>query len=67
MDEETRELRHKLANVEQEKRLLEKMTVQAADQIDELAEADCSKPAIDKAKAKAEQLRNVAKMSSEGR
>ncbi len=67
MDEETRKLRHKLANVEQEKRLLEKMTVQAADQIDELAEADCSEPAIARAKAKADQLRTIAKLSSEGR
>ncbi len=59
MDEEKRDLRHKLKNAEQEKLALRKLAARAADQIDELAEADCSEPAIEKAKAEAERLRKV--------
>lgn len=65
MDDEEQSLRHKLKNAEQEKLALKGLIERAADEIDDLAEADCSKEAIDSAKAQAKRLRNVSSSSSE--
>ena len=61
MDEEKRSLRHKLKNAEQENIVLKKMVKLAVDEIEELAEADCSEDAIESARAQAERLRKVSK------
>ena len=42
MDQEKRELRHQLKNAEQEKLALKGLVKRAADELDDLAEADCS-------------------------
>ena len=59
MDEEKRALRHELKNAEQEKLALKGLVERAADEIDDLAEADCTDDAIQNAKAQAERLRKV--------
>ena len=59
MDEEKRALRHQLKNAEQEKLALKGLVERAADEIDDLAEADCTDDAIQIAKAQAERLRKV--------
>ena len=59
MDEEKRALRHQLKNAEQEKLALKGLVERAADEIDDLAEADCTDDAIQNAKAQAERLRKV--------
>lgn len=65
MERDEREIRHDLENAEQEKLALQKLAIRAADQIDDLAEADCSEPAIAKAKTQADRLRKaVEEMSS---
>jgi hypothetical protein len=64
MDEEKRALRHKLQNAEQEKRALKSLVRRAADEIDDLAEADCSDAAIESAKIQAERLRKVGNSES---
>jgi hypothetical protein len=64
MDEEKRALRHKLKNAEQEKIVLKKMVERAADEIEELADAECSKDAVDSAKLQAERLRKVSAAGS---
>ena len=64
MAEETRALHHKLQNAEQEKLALKSLVERAADEIDHLAEADCSKEAIENAREQARRLRKVAKTDS---
>ena len=59
MDEEKRALRHQLKNAEQEKLALKGLVERAADEIDDLAEAECTDDAIQNAKAQAERLRKV--------
>ena len=59
MDDEKRALRHQLKNAEQEKLALKGLVERAADEIDDLAEADCTDDAIQNAKAQAERLRKV--------
>ena len=59
MDEEKRALRHQLKNAEQEKLALKGLVERAADEIDNLAEAECTDDAIQNAKAQAERLRKV--------
>ena len=59
MDEEKRALRHQLKNAEQDKLALKGLVERAADEIDDLAEADCTDDAIQNAKAQAERLRKV--------
>ena len=59
MDEEKRALRHQLKNAEQEKLALKGLVERAADEIDDLAEADCTDDAIQNAKAQAERFRKV--------
>ena len=59
MDEEKRALRHQLKNAEQEKLALKGLVERAANEIDDLAEADCTDDAIQNAKAQAERLRKV--------
>ena len=60
MDEEKkRALRHQLKNAEQEKLALKGLVERAADEIDDLAEAECTDDAIQNAKAEAERLRKV--------
>ncbi|MEE2795579.1 MAG: hypothetical protein VX512_12165 [Pseudomonadota bacterium] len=59
MDEEKRALRHQLKNAEQEKLELKGLVERAANEIDDLAEADCTDDAIQNAKAQAERLRKV--------
>lgn len=59
MDEEKRALRHQLKNAEQEKLALKGLVERAADEIDDLADADCTDDAIQNAKAQAERLRKV--------
>lgn len=60
MDRDDRKVLHDLENAEQEKRALQKLAIRAADQIDDLAEADCSESAIAKAKVQADRLRKAA-------
>lgn len=64
MDDEKRTLRHKLQNAEQQKLALKGLVKRAADEIDDLADADCSRPAIKSAKAHAERLRKIGKSDS---
>ena len=59
MDDEKRALRHQLKNAEQEKLALKGLVERAANEIDDLAEADCTDDAIQNAKAQAERLRKV--------
>ena len=59
MDEEKRALRHQLKNAEQEKLALKGLVERAADEIDDLVEAECTDDAIQNAKAQAERLRKV--------
>ncbi|MXO63954.1 hypothetical protein [Qipengyuania oceanensis] len=65
MDDEKRTLQHKLQNAEQEKRALKSLLDKAADEIDDLAEADCSQSAIERAKTQAERLRKIGNPNSE--
>lgn len=60
MEDEERSLRHKLKKVEQEKRALKGLIERAADEIEQLAEADCSEEAISSAKAQATCLRGAS-------
>lgn len=60
MDTENRKLSHKLKNVEQEKLVLRKAVRDAADELDELADADCDDEAIEKAGKQASRLRRIA-------
>lgn len=48
-----------MKNAEQEKLALKGLVKRAADELDDLAEADCSEEAIDNAKAQAERFRKV--------
>ena len=65
MDEEKRVLRHQLKNAKQEMLALKGLVKRAADQIDDLAEADCTDDAIENAKAQAERLRKVTSSDSD--
>ena len=65
MDEEKRALRHQLKNAEQDKLALKGLVERAADEIDDLAEADCTDDAIQNAKAQAERLRKVTSSDSD--
>lgn len=60
MEDEEQSLRHKLKNARQEKLALKGLIERAADEIDSLAEADCSEEAISSAKAQAKRLRRVS-------
>lgn len=66
MDEEEHTLRHELKNAEQEKLALKSLVKRAADEIENLAEADCSEPAIEKAKFEAERMRKAASVDKAG-
>ena len=59
MDDEKRALRHQLKNAEQEKLALKGLVERAADEIDNLAEAECTDDAIQNAKAQAGRLKKV--------
>ena len=63
-DEETENaaLRHKLGNVRQEKAALQHLLVQAADELEEIVEADCQDEAKDEALATAAKLRRAASL-----
>ena len=65
MDEEKRALRHQLKNAEQEKLALKGLVERAADEIDNLAEAECTDDAIQNAKAQAERLRKVTSSNTD--
>ena len=65
MEQEKRELRHELVNAEQENLALKGMLKRAADEIDDLAEAECSDAAVERAKSQAERLRKASKTRSE--
>lgn len=60
MEYEEQALRHKLKNAEQEKLALKGLIERAADEIEVLAEADCSEEAIGSAKAQAKRLRRAS-------
>lgn len=57
--DENQALRHKLKNSEQEKLALKSLSMRAADEIDKLAETNCSQEAVLEAKAHADRLRRV--------
>ena len=59
MDDETHQLKHQLANAEQKNRALESLVEKAANQIDALAEADCSDEAVEVAHLQAQRLRKA--------
>ena len=65
MDEEKRALRHQLKNAEQEKLALKGLVERAANEIDNLAEAECTDDAIQNAKAQAERLRKVTSSNTD--
>jgi hypothetical protein len=52
-------LRRQLANVERKTRALEGLVQRAANQIDALAEADCSEEAVETAHLQAQRLRQA--------
>lgn len=60
MTDDTRDLRHELRNAEQDKLALKKMLNRAADEIDDLADADCSPASIEHARSQAKRLRKVS-------
>ena len=62
MDEEKRALRHNLKNAEQEKLALKEMLERGADEIDDLADADCSEDAIQNAKEHADRIRKIGSL-----
>ncbi|MXP25638.1 hypothetical protein GRI39_06230 [Altererythrobacter indicus] len=59
-EKKERELRHELANAEQEKNALQGMLKRAADELDKLAEADCDDEAIEKAETAAKRFRRAS-------
>ena len=59
-ENEKRELRHDLANAQQEKSALQGMLKRAADELDQLAEADCDEDAIEKAETAAKRFRRAS-------
>lgn len=61
MEDEEQSLRHKLKNAEQEMLALKGLIDRAADQIDDLAGADCSEECIRSAKVLAKRLRRAIK------
>jgi hypothetical protein len=61
-DGEKAELRHKLANAEQQKRALKGMLDKAADELEEIVEADCEDEAKEEALATAAKLRRAASL-----
>jgi hypothetical protein len=61
MEEDKRELEHKLANAEQQKLALATVVERAADQIDALADANCSEDAMMKARIQADRLRRMGR------
>lgn len=56
------ELRHALANSQQEKLALQNVLVRAADQIDQLIESDCQDMEKGKASRTAERLRKISEV-----
>ncbi|EDL48515.1 hypothetical protein [Erythrobacter sp. SD-21] len=66
MDYEKRELDHELKNAEQQKLALKGLVKRAADEIDDLADANCSEEAVESAKAQAKRLREATKSISSG-
>ena len=61
-DSENASLRHKLGNVEQEKAALQHLLDQAADELEEIVEADCQDEAKEEALATAAKLRRAASL-----
>jgi hypothetical protein len=61
-DPEKARLKHKLGNVEQEKRALQQLLEKAADEIEEVVEADCEDGAKSDALAAASKLRRAASL-----
>jgi uncharacterized protein YlxW (UPF0749 family) len=59
MDDDCHKLKHELANAEQKNFALEKLVEKAANQIDALAEADCSDEAVEVAQLQAQRLRKA--------
>jgi len=59
MDDDRHKLKHQLANAEQKNRALETLVEKAANQIDALAEADCSDEAVELARLPAQGLRKA--------
>jgi hypothetical protein len=57
-----RDLQHKLANAEQQKRALKGMLDKAADELEEIVEADCEDEAKEEALATAAKLRRAASL-----
>jgi hypothetical protein len=56
------ELRHQLGNAQQEKAALQHLLEQAADELEEIVEADCQDEAKDEALATAAKLRRAASL-----
>ena len=61
-DSEKASLRHQLGNAQQEKAALQHLLDQAADELEEIVEADCKDEAKDEALATAAKLRRAASL-----
>ena len=61
-DGEKAELRHKLGNAQQEKAALQQLLDRAADELEEIVEADCEDEAKEEALATAAKLRRAASL-----
>ncbi|HWK41987.1 MAG TPA: hypothetical protein VNR60_08645 [Croceibacterium sp.] len=56
------ELKHELANVEQQKRALQQLLERASDEIDQLVESDCGDENKEKAAAAAKKFRRASSL-----
>ena len=61
MDAEKRQLQHEVANLEQQKLALAGFVERAAEQIDDLADENCSEDAVMKARIQADRLRRIGR------
>lgn len=61
-EDEVRKLRHALRNAEQQQLALKSVIGKAAQELDDLAEADCDTEAKEKAAKTADRLREIKKM-----
>jgi hypothetical protein len=61
-DESKRDLKHDLANSEAKARAAQRLLKRAADEIDNLVEADCDDEQKERASAAAERFRNAASL-----
>ena len=61
MDAEKRQLQHEVANLEQQKLALAGFVERAAEQIDDLADENCSEDAVMKARIQANRLRRIGR------